>query len=103
MGCVDPGGATYRKWNVYEDLDCEESLCGFLYDAHAEDAASVIRSLGIVAVARFINQAAPAAGVDRKRLCAAFAGHAALDGADAAKLLASFGAPVPSESPVAVG
>jgi DNA-binding phage protein len=46
----------------------------------------MLESLADVAIARTINQIAAATGADRKRLCKAFAGEAALDTDTVAKV-----------------
>jgi DNA-binding phage protein len=83
----DFGDAVLTPWNVYESLDDEEMIAGTVRAAlEEEDAAWIVKTIEVALVARFINQAAGATGADRGRLCAAFAGTAALDSEVASKV-----------------
>jgi DNA-binding phage protein len=73
-------------------------------ESAAEDgAAGVIAALHDVALARLFNQIAPATGIEKRRLCAAFDGGPPLDDADLAKILECFNVRVSAEEPVGVG
>jgi DNA-binding phage protein len=88
-------GRSYRA----EGLDCEEIISGYMEGAAEEGAAGVLAALPDVAIARLVNQMAPATGIDKRRLCAALDGGPALDGADVAKILDYFAVPVPCGDP----
>jgi probable addiction module antidote protein len=89
MAEIDLGNVTFSDFdfNVYESLDCEEAITGYLQEALAgDDVPWMLESLADVAIARIINQIAGATGADRKRLCKAFSGEVPLDTETVAKV-----------------
>jgi hypothetical protein len=86
-----------------EGLDCAEAESGFM-EAYAEEGPSgVLVGLRVVALARLINQLAPAAGIEARRLHAALNGGPPLDDDGIRKVLEYFDVPVPEETAAAVG
>jgi probable addiction module antidote protein len=80
---------TLTSWNVYESLDDEEMIAGFLREALSVNAAFVVKSLADAAVARLVNQIADTTDIDREWLCAVFAGTATMDDGTASKVVSA--------------
>jgi len=81
-------------WNRYEGLECDEDFAGYLMEAMTEGPVGFVDALSDVGVARFINHLADATGIDRRELCAVFAGHAVLDEASMNAIAQMFSVPV---------
>jgi len=65
--------ATFRRWEIVEQLDSEDEIKAFLESAMKDGGlGSLPRALAKAAKARSINQLVAETGVDRRTLCTMF-------------------------------